>query len=220
MDLIYVQNQQMKNVVENINSNVEIMPCGTNSSFFSPSTNLEKKGNKDFVVLFPGSPKRDVKNYPLFLEVVEFIKQLGVYNIKHQCLENLSREQVRDAMQNSDCLLMTSISEGSPQVIKEALYCNLPVVSVPVGDVREILHGVPNCEVSSSHNKEELAELLKSTLFADYASIRETFLRKNQYSNVYSAKRLSDRYTRLLVKDRLPNLKRKNQTLDGQMILK
>src|SRR4030065_378658 len=34
-----------------------------------------------------------------------------------------------------DCLLMTSNQEGSPNIVKEALACNLPVISIDVGDV-------------------------------------------------------------------------------------
>jgi teichuronic acid biosynthesis glycosyltransferase TuaC len=47
-----------------------------------------------------------------------------------------------------DCLLHTSVSEGSPCVIKEALACNLPIVATPSGDIRDLLQGVDVCEIS------------------------------------------------------------------------
>jgi glycosyltransferase involved in cell wall biosynthesis len=42
----------------------------------------------------------------------------------------------------ADCLLHTSASEGSPNVIKEALACNLPIVATPAGDIRQLVAGV------------------------------------------------------------------------------
>ena len=35
----------------------------------------------------------------------------------------------------SDVLLLTSLLEGSPTIVKEALACNVPIVSTPAGDV-------------------------------------------------------------------------------------
>ena len=46
------------------------------------------------------------------------------------------------------CLLMTSQSEGSPQIIKEALVCGCPIVSVDVGDVCRRIEGVTNCYIA------------------------------------------------------------------------
>jgi glycosyltransferase involved in cell wall biosynthesis len=46
-----------------------------------------------------------------------------------------------------DCLLHTSVSEGSPNIVKEALACDVPVIATPAGDVRELLDGVRHCAV-------------------------------------------------------------------------
>lgn len=64
----------------------------------------------------------------------------------------------------ADVLLMTSFSEGSPQVVKEAMACGCPIVSVDVGDVKERVEGVDGCYVSQSYEAEELANLLLKAL--------------------------------------------------------
>ena len=50
-------------------------------------------------------------------------------------------------MSAADALLVTSRAEGSPNVVKEAMASELPVVSTPVGDVAERLGGVAGCHV-------------------------------------------------------------------------
>jgi len=56
-------------------------------------------------------------------------------------------ERVPALMNAADCLLVTSDSEGSPTVVQEALACNLPVISVDVGDTRERLKGVSHSRI-------------------------------------------------------------------------
>jgi glycosyltransferase involved in cell wall biosynthesis len=42
----------------------------------------------------------------------------------------------------ADCLIVTSAVEGSPNTVKEALMCNLPVIATAVGDIPERLENV------------------------------------------------------------------------------
>jgi teichuronic acid biosynthesis glycosyltransferase TuaC len=56
-------------------------------------------------------------------------------------------EEIPQRMSAADVLLLTSRSEGSPNVVKEAMASELPVVATPVGDVEERLRGVPGCYV-------------------------------------------------------------------------
>ncbi len=56
-------------------------------------------------------------------------------------------EEVCTYMNAADCLLLTSVSEGSPNVIKEAMACNCPIVTTDVGDVRERLANLDGCYV-------------------------------------------------------------------------
>jgi len=48
-------------------------------------------------------------------------------------------------MNASDVLALASDSEGSPVVIKEAMACNLPIVSVDVGDVAQVIGSTEGC---------------------------------------------------------------------------
>lgn len=67
-------------------------------------------------------------------------------------------------MSACDALVFTSMQEGSPNVVKEALACNLPIVSVPVGDVESRLKGVEGCELCNNDDPETIAAALNRVL--------------------------------------------------------
>jgi glycosyltransferase involved in cell wall biosynthesis len=50
----------------------------------------------------------------------------------------------------ASAVLLTSSHEGSPTAVKEALACNVPVVSVDVGDVRERITGIEGCFITDA----------------------------------------------------------------------
>ena len=126
-------------------------------------------------VLFAGAFKNPVKDAALAQEVMRQLAQDGDgTSIPLVELSGYSRHEVNLLMSAAHCLLLTSKSEGSPQVIKEALACGCPIVSVDVGDVRERVEGVDGCYVASSRDPQELADLLRRAftftppyLFAD-----------------------------------------------------
>ena len=66
-----------------------------------------------------------------------------------------------------DLLLLTSSHEGSPVILKEALACNLPVVSVDVGDAREKLENIAGCVVCENDDAETIARGIREALDYD-----------------------------------------------------
>jgi len=63
----------------------------------------------------------------------------------------------------SEVLLLTSLYEGSPNVIKEAMACNISIVSTNVGDVKEIIGKTEGCYIASFDPK-DMAEKIKMAL--------------------------------------------------------
>jgi glycosyltransferase involved in cell wall biosynthesis len=189
---VIVQNDGMKCIVKKYNSNVSVIPCGINFQFF----NIFNVSSSNFLsIVFPSSPKRKVKNYPLFVEVIKVLKKDTNLDVRIFTLENLSKEEVKNVFNIADCLLLTSFSEGSPQVVKEALACGLPVVSVDVGDVRSILKPIPYCFTSTERDPHVISNLIISTFNFNRYEIRESFV-KNHYGfdSNYLTKRLFQFY--------------------------
>jgi teichuronic acid biosynthesis glycosyltransferase TuaC len=118
----------------------EVIPCGINVKVFGLPSSYENKPSPitpgKLKVLFPSDPTNRIKDYGLFQAVCyELEKRGNKIEIFH--LVNIEREKVREVFWNCDIMLLTSLSEGSPTVIKEAIAAKLPFVSVDVGDVKD-----------------------------------------------------------------------------------
>lgn len=111
-------------------------------------------------VLFPSRPENRVKRFTLAREAVERLTRAG-RPVRLHVLDRVSHDRVSIYLNASDCLLMTSEHEGSPNIVKEALACNRPVVSVDVGDIRERIEGVPGCSIAAGR-AEDLAAALEA----------------------------------------------------------
>lgn len=145
--------------------NFVLQPCGIDLCDLQLTSKEEARGKMHLeeirkYILFAGAFDNAVKNAPLAKETVA---QLGD-DVELLELKGYTREEVTLLMCAADAFLMTSISEGSPQVVKEAMACGCPIVSVDVGDVKERVGGIAGCYVSQTYESEELGELLRQAL--------------------------------------------------------
>jgi len=114
------------------------------------------------LVLFVGDPNEPVKRYDLARCAVDLLNRR--YPARLVVGWGVLPRQIPVMMRACDVLVMTSIQEGSPCVVKEALACDLPVVSLNVGDVPVRLDGVEGCEVCADERPETIAASLERTL--------------------------------------------------------
>lgn len=143
-----------------------LVPCGIDFSDLQLTEKQEARQRMNLAeskryVLFAGAFDNAVKNAPLAKKTVSFLQDENVELLE---LKGYTREEVTLLMCAADAFLMTSFSEGSPQVVKEALACGCPIVSVDVGDVKERIEGVVGCHVAQTRNPEDLAYLLKKAM--------------------------------------------------------
>jgi glycosyltransferase involved in cell wall biosynthesis len=144
-------------------SKVRIIPNGVDLERFKP-LNRDKcrqrlgwSGDR-FHVLFPANDGDPRKRPNLAEAAVEAANHSGVEAEMHQ-LRGVPHAEVPVWLNASDVVLLTSLHEGSPNIVKEALACNIPVVSVDVGDVRERTQGVEGCYLAVPEPSELAAKL-------------------------------------------------------------
>jgi teichuronic acid biosynthesis glycosyltransferase TuaC len=157
-----------KNLAKSIPSiqSYAIIPSGIDLNLFKP---LPKKESRERIglapdkkyILFAGSPSRTEKRYPLAAAAVALLNE----RVKAELIyvENISFDKMPLYMNAVDVLLLTSAHEGSPNVVREALACNTPVVSVDVGDVRERIYDIPGCYICE-HEAMDIARGLEKAL--------------------------------------------------------
>lgn len=97
-------------------------------------------------LLFAANPEIPVKRFSLARAIAD---QMTMQDPAVELLVVYKEPQERLPlfMNACDVLVFTSYQEGSPNVVKQAMACNLPIVSTDVGDVREIIGNTPGCYI-------------------------------------------------------------------------
>ena len=165
-DAVIVVSEHMKSQLPS-SIKAHVIPSGIDFQFFRRT---EKKVARqrlglpldEKLILFVGRPNQKRKRCYLAEQAVEILNSstparlVVAWRVPHA--------DIPLYMSACDALVFTSMQEGSPNVVKEALACDLPVVSVPVGDVPSRIQNVEGCELCLDERPETIAAALARVL--------------------------------------------------------
>lgn len=177
--------------------NYVLLPCGVNlpnyveEDICAVKQKLNWNPNKKYI-LFAGAFDNTVKNAKLAQDSVSLVENAELIELK-----GYTREQVTALFYAVDAFLMTSFTEGSPQVVKEAMACGSPIVSVDVGDVAERIEGLEGCYIAERNPQNIVDKLNKVFSFNSRTKGRERIIELG-LTNDMVAKKLVKEYTKIL----------------------
>ena len=178
--------------------NYSVIPCGVDIQLFQPMDKLQAREELELdktlsYVLFAGAFQNTVKNAKLALDAVALLDDVKLLELK-----GYSREQVVTLMHAVDAVLLTSFTEGSPQFIKEAMACNCPIVSVPAGDVPEVIKDTEGCCITTYDPFDVSGKLCMALLDKKRSTGRKRIL-KLKLDSVSIAKRILEVYKKVMM---------------------
>ncbi|WP_417936248.1 glycosyltransferase family 4 protein [Haloarcula onubensis] len=164
-DAVVVMSEGMAEVY---GGDCRVIPHGVDLDLFEPMDRDQARDavgwpTDERIVLFPYPPKREIKNHPRARAVVDRVADRLADPVSLRTATDIPHERMPYYLSAADALIMTSRREGSPNTVKEAMACNLPVVSTDVGDVAQRLAPVEPSTVSDDDDElvAGLAEILR-----------------------------------------------------------
>ena len=149
-----------------LDRDVPVIPNGVDLDLFPLVGQEEARekagfGKDEKYVIFVSDPSRPEKQFGLAEAAVAALKDENVHLVP---VYNKPHSEIVTYLCAADALIMTSSNEGSPNVIKEAMACDCPIVVTDVGDVRWVTEGVDGTYVSDSFDPAEIARLLRQAV--------------------------------------------------------
>ena len=189
--------RKLANDLKYFSSKNSIIPCGVDTKTFHPilkakaRKKLNWKPNINYV-LFSSSFENKIKNVSLAKSALKKIQNTVLIELK-----NFKKNEINLMLNACDMLLVTSLSETGPIIVKEALSCNCPVVSTNVGDVKEIIKNVDNCYLTD-YNSDNLSEIIQKVIKLNIRSNGRNFVKKYGLNTI--AKKIFKIYREVKIK--------------------
>jgi teichuronic acid biosynthesis glycosyltransferase TuaC len=165
VDAAIVQSDEMAGKIGK--ANVHVIPHEVDLEVFKPTDREQARAilgldSHKRYLLFAANPKVGVKRFPLAKAAAD---QLARHDSRVEMLVVTHESQTRLALYMSACdaLVFPSFQEGSPNIVKQAMACNLPMVCTDVGDVRQVVESTKYCYICNPRAEEfatKLAEIL------------------------------------------------------------
>jgi teichuronic acid biosynthesis glycosyltransferase TuaC len=166
LDAVIVQTEEM--AVRFRRPDVHVIPHEVDLGTFRPidrqraraELGLDAHGH---YVLFAASPAIPVKNFPLTARAVEVARR-SVPGLELLVVHSEPQSRLALYMNACEVLAFSSWQEGSPNIVKQAMACNMPIVATDVGDVRTMISGTDGCHVVPREVTAFAAALVAETL--------------------------------------------------------
>jgi glycosyltransferase involved in cell wall biosynthesis len=161
-----------------IEGKITVVPIAVDMDRFQPLDKMKIRekynfGNDDKIIIFVGRLEKE-KNLLMLINAFSKIKgkianaklvlvgrgreehklREKIRELKLECvifMDEVENEKVPELLNCADVFAFCSFYEGSPTVIKEALACNVPVVSADVGDVGKVLENIDGCYIADNN---------------------------------------------------------------------
>lgn len=181
----------------------KVLPMVPDLSLFSPSSKSESRkkllwDSEQKIILFNGN-NPSIKRLDLALTVEKLLQEAG-FHLRLQVLKGKTNPaEIPLLLSASDAVLLCSNSEGSPAIIKEAMACNIPVISTDVGDAKQVLQGVVPGGIYLQ-NEEDILQGFKELFSSgvEYSNGREILSEKGLHAT-YVNEKLKEIYTNLIL---------------------
>ena len=195
MDLIHCVSNDMKQTIApycNNSDKIFINTPAIDPSFFQPNKNSQPK---DYLSILSVGRITFVKGYIIGFLTIKELKEKGIkvqwkiigdgpdvdqmlFHIQYLGLQKevvlmgkRNKDEINETLDNTDVFMLTSFSEGIPNVVLEAMSKEVPVVTTRCGGVEEVIDHLKDGFIVDLYDHAALAKYI--TLLSDNENLRK-----------------------------------------------